>query len=300
MLFIPSRMRIQISVIAIGLEFVIVDAFPQRPPPPYYAIPNARGFLPFSPFLSRIFIDPTCSEGQKIILQQAWDKAKLLAQAQTGNLQDYDYNTVHQFYLGDDWNAPGTPDDPLPRYRSRAIVNNFNRLKKLFNGEVATDEYIYWYCEDSQSRCSSIQGSGVTSNSREGWSTFKNSHTTIWCPDFFNIAPLKQQTDLYFFDARNQTIIDNFDKNCGTVMLHEIWKYEHLVCDPRTNQDKLFIQENRAEQIWELARLSGTRSAYITADSYTMDALAVYLQQLFSSTIPALPTSVWTRWWAEA
>ncbi|EPE24112.1 hypothetical protein GLAREA_07962 [Glarea lozoyensis ATCC 20868] len=289
-------MHISIPIIAIWLEFFLVNSSPQppqpSPPPSYSFIPNSKGFLPFSLFLPRIFIDHTCSEAQKILLQQAWDEAQLLAKAQTGFLEGYDYGAVHQIYLGDEWNALATSHERLARTRSTAIFANFNRLKMLFEGPVSTDEFIYWYCEDSDTKCRPGQISGVTSNAFESrTSAYHNAHTTIWCSEFFNIGTLKDQTDFYFESESNHTIIDNFDINRGTIMLHEIWKYEHLVCHPRTHPEKLFIQEDRADQIWDLASHEGTKSAYVTADSYTMDALAVYLQQLFSSAIPAVPRS---------
>lgn len=60
-------------------------------------------------------------------------------------------------------------------------------------------------------------------------------------------------------------------------MLHEIWHLKDLISKPQT---KDYVYE--AQNCWNLAKDKGTWWATENADSYTMDALAIYVQQHFS------------------
>jgi hypothetical protein len=300
-------MRILLPLIATWLVFVVADENSKSPPPPnpldqppepsfqYAPAPtNPIGFIPLAAWIPRVFIDPSCIEEKRHILEQAWYQAALLVVAQTGNKTWVNYNQAHTFYLGTEWNST---TGLRTRYRTKHIGDNLRRLNTLlFDVEKPFEnEFIYWYCEDDESKCGTGQVSGKTSNGREGFSFSKNSHSTIWCPEFWHLYSLEQVMSSDNLKGNPDTeymIMENFETdNLGVAMLHEIWKYDDLVSNPRM-KDVEYIQEGRSEQMWSLARKDGTKLAYVTADSYIMDALAIYVQQRFNTTVPPVPSMV--------
>ncbi|EPE24111.1 hypothetical protein GLAREA_07961 [Glarea lozoyensis ATCC 20868] len=248
---------------------------------------NRRGFVPISDRMPHIFVNPSCTDLKRIILKQAWEQAGWLAKAQTANKTGYPYYQAHKFYLGTEWNSTA---DRMSRWRSRFIRKNLERLGDLFSAKVDKHEVIYWYCEDEQSKCAPGQVSGMTSNKREGISFPKNSHTTIRCPDFFSLLTVANFHGRADFEYN---VMENYEvNNFAVVMLHEVWKYADLVSYPAIKEDQQYIQEGRTEKIWSLARNENTEVAFVTADSYVMDALAIFIHQGLRTSIPPAPRRI--------
>jgi len=67
-------------------------------------------------------------------------------------------------------------------------------------------------------------------------------------------------------------------------MYHELWHYKDLVTKPRAGD-----YGYKPQGTWELARDKGTNYAYVNADSYAYDAVAIYVQQHFKSSMSPVP-----------
>jgi hypothetical protein len=79
-------------------------------------------------------------------------------------------------------------------------------------------------------------------------------------------------------------IIENFQGTTAMTMFHEVYHYKDLVSRPRTDDFAY-----HATETYNLAKQEGTRVAYVNAESYAFDALAIYLQQRFNTKYPPAP-----------
>jgi len=87
-------------------------------------------------------------------------------------------------------------------------------------------------------------------------------------------------------NADEQSIMDNYWGNQGYTFLHESYHYGGSVSQPRT-ADYCY----GAAGCWEMAADVGksTGWTYQTADSYTLEATAIYAQQYFGTPHPPVP-----------
>jgi hypothetical protein len=262
---------------------------------------NAKGWPLLSDDIPLVFVDPKCSNEQRYTLFSAWQDAKNLSVAQSTPKEDYNFDIPHKDWLGPEWDGEAwhhsnndAGESMVRKMRKVRIYWNIYRNGVFYKGRRQQPHVIYWTCEDVEKKCEPHQISGKTYNDYEGVNAYKNRHTTIWCPDFFNLELLEDQIQRHRGDERAMSLIDNFAINAGTVMFHEIYKYESQISYPGC-KPKGFIQgDDRAEKIWKIARLSGggTKTAYITADCYVMDAVAIFVQQSYGTGHPPIPRAI--------
>ena len=91
--------------------------------------------------------------------------------------------------------------------------------------------------------------------------------------------------------------MENFHLNRGQVMFHETWHYKLLVSDPRA-EDYAY----QAQPVWDMAKdpKKGTNWAYVNADSYALDGVAIYVQQYYKSSMSPVPWRELSNFDAEA
>ncbi|KAI4114600.1 MAG: hypothetical protein LQ338_007981 [Usnochroma carphineum] len=159
-------------------------------------------------------------------------------------------------------------------------LNNFGRLRQLYSDHAQRSEYIYWYCYDYGSTCT--EGVQAYSWDSNGW--FWSNHYTVFCDPFYGQPTLDDAIKKNKNNIHEQKIMENFQTNRGQIMFHETWHYKNRVSSPRTGD-----YAYRAQKAWELARDSGTNYAYVNADSYTLDAVAIYVQQYYKSSMSPVP-----------
>jgi hypothetical protein len=285
-----DRMPRLALLISIWLRFVVGHYIPYAP-----AIEERQTRVQVFKYYEafpNMFIDAYCDEAQKSKLQRAWEESKLLANAQTEIVSGYNYDLVHKTWLGEDWNRTGKPLlSPLVNYRTRSIRKNFEQLKQLYNGRIGENQYIYWWCHDPGAGCQSDKRGRTTIAS--SWvskdSSVRESYHTVWCGKFFEAETLGDQITRAEHIIGEQVVLDTFDSNSAVAMFRETFHFEILVGSPAI---KDFAYH--AGETYQLAKKSGTKKAYINADSYAMDALAIYVQQKFQLSSPPLP-----RWVIE-
>jgi hypothetical protein len=234
--------------------------------------------------IPRIFIEKGCNDIKKHKIESAWYEARSLALSQTDFRFDYDASIPHTHWLGDKWNSKektgwfgGTTD------YGKIIGENFSRLTKLFSVDAQVDEYIYWHCNDEKNAC----GPGTVAYSWDSNGWLWSNHYTVFCNMFYDSATMEEQLYPWSNDKDQRRFMENFQLNRGQVMLHEIYHYGTLVTRPRT--DDYAYQANRT---WNLARIQGTSQAYINADSYALDAVAIYVQKHYNDPQPPRPERV--------
>lgn len=90
-------------------------------------------------------------------------------------------------------------------------------------------------------------------------------------------------------DAHAKYVMENFETNRGQVMLHEVYHYT-VVSNPRTGD-----YAYKAKNTWDLAKNSGTWYAFVNADSYALDAVAIYIQKHFKTKEPPIPAKYYNE-----
>ena len=90
----------------------------------------------------------------------------------------------------------------------------------------------------------------------------------------------------YQNDQHKQKIMENFQLSHAEIMLHEIYHYHVLVTSPRA-KDYAY----QAQSVWDQAKdpKRGTNYAYVNADSYALDAVAIYVQQYYKRSMSPIP-----------
>ncbi|KAI0516856.1 hypothetical protein F5B22DRAFT_183430 [Xylaria bambusicola] len=196
-------------------------------------------------------------------------------------LDDFDFDKIHKQWLGNDWNGWGWFYD----YKT-AIHNNLANLAQLFlNQGFQQHEYIYWYCYDYANQCDM----GTVAYSWSSVYFFWRNHYTVFCPRFASFQTLADDIRAASQDQHKQRIMENFHTNRGQIMLHEIYHYT-VVTNPRTDD-----YAYQAQQCWDLAKNQGTWYAFENADSYALDAVAIYVQQHFESEEPPIPRDEYAK-----
>lgn len=90
--------------------------------------------------------------------------------------------------------------------------------------------------------------------------------------------------DKHADNKNEQKVMENFYLTRGQIMFHEIWHYKTLVSSPRTGD-----YAYKAQGTWDLAKNKGTSWSYVNADSYALDAVAIYVQQYYKSSMSPVP-----------
>ena len=230
--------------------------------------------------ISRKFIEKNCNAGKKLKIREAWKEAKLLADAQTKTVLSYNYDIPHTQWLGKDWNSDGWSFWNWD-YRSM-IAKNMVRSFGIHSDNAPQHDYIYWYCYDYSGECTE----GVQAYSWDEEGLFWSNHYTVFCDPFFDRMSLDDQMKKYANDKHEQKVMENFHLSRAQIMFHETWHYKYLVSDPRAKH-----YAYQAQKVWNQAKdpTKGTNWAYVNADSYALDGVAIYVQQYYKSSMPPVP-----------
>lgn len=235
--------------------------------------------------IRRHFIEKNCTREKRANIIEAWGSAKKMAKAQTEFRPSYDDNTPHTQWLGRDWNSEPSWIPWKWNYR-KLIGDNLRRVEQLFSDDAPTGHQIYWYCYDYGDACHDDKhgvGPAAYSWDRQGDDTF--NHFTVFCDDFHSLLEKTIDKLRRWEDAPpHQKIMQRFQGGRGSVMLHEIYHYKHLASNPRTKDFAYYSQA-----CWDLAKNQGTSTAFVNADSYALDALAIYVQQYYKSSMAPVP-----------
>lgn len=140
--------------------------------------------------------------------------------------------------------------------------------------------YVYWYCYDYGSQCTE----GVQAYSWDSYGILWSNHYTVFCDPFYSRQTMGDLMVKYNNDQSGQKVMENFHLSSGQIMFHEIWHYKDLVSSPRTDD-----YAYQAQAVWDLAKNKGTGSAYVNADPYALDAVAIYVQQYYANSMLPVP-----------
>ena len=241
--------------------------------------------------ISRKFIEKKCDAGKKFKIKEAWKEAKLLAAAQTKTVLGYNYDIPHTQWLGKDWNSDAWSFWNWD-YRS-LIGKNMVRSFGIYSDNAPQHDYIYWYCYDYSRQCTE----GVQAYSWDEGGIFWSNHYTVFCDPFYERMSLEDNMKKYANDTHEQKVMENFHLNRAQIMFHETWHYKILVSDPRA-EDYAY----QAQAVWDLAKnpKKGTNWAYVNADSYALDGVAIYVQQYYKSSMSPVPFRELKNYDAEA
>ncbi|MDI1484951.1 MAG: hypothetical protein OHK93_000085 [Ramalina farinacea] len=230
----------------------------------------AHDLLPAAGTIPTRFIDARCGVDQKFKIRHAWGEAKLLAEAQTKKVPGYRYDIAHAQWLGRDWNSEawGRFGKDYRTIISRSMAGSLAH----FSDNTPAPDHRYFYCHDYGHHCT--EGTQVYS-----WDS-TSGHHTVFCDAFFDSPTLTEQVKIHEDSKLNQKIIENFHHNRATTMFREIWHDK-----PRRSGTFVY----KAQDTWDVARIKGTRWAHRNADSYVLNAVAIYVQQHYKSSMSPVP-----------
>lgn len=156
------------------------------------------------------------------------------------------------------------------------------RQYTLHTDNVANGVWIYLSCLKVPDMCSPGTIAASADESRIFW----KNHYTVFCPLFFKRDSMDVNLSKVGGNTNEQQIMENFWGNQGYTFFHESYHYGGTVSQPRT-ADYCY----GAEACWEMAadRKRSTGYAYMTADSYSLMAMAMYAQQYFKTPHPPVP-----------
>lgn len=217
------------------------------------------------------FIHARCDAGQKFKIRHAWTEAKLLAEAQTQNVPGYRYEIAHAQWLGRDWNSE-TWALFGKDYRTTISRSMARSLAHLSDNTPAAHDPRYFYCHDPGNHCT--EGTQAYS-----WDS-PSGHHTVFCAAFFESPTLTEQVRQHEDNRLAQKIIENFHHNRATTIFRDIWPDK-----PRSS--RVFVYE--AQDTWDVAKAKGTQWAHRNADSYVLNAVAIYVQQHYRSSMSPVP-----------
>ncbi|KAL9127037.1 MAG: hypothetical protein Q9175_007814 [Cornicularia normoerica] len=258
----------------------IVDPGSQSDPPPgNLTVGNYTAATVGS--IPRKFIKRNCDAGKKRKIINSWAEANLLAKAQTSLRPGYPYDIPHSQWLGPNWNSEASWFPWMKNYR-KLIGDNFGRLAKLYSNNAPSHDYIYWYCYDPYGGCK--KDANRTAYSFDQKMFWYTNHYTIFCDPFYDLPTLGDQTARWANDKAAQMVMENFYLNSGHIMFWATWLYETLVSNPRAG-----AYTYNVESAWNYTKKWGTSGAYVNADSYALDALAIYVQQYYKSSMSPVP-----------
>lgn len=152
------------------------------------------------------------------------------------------------------------------------VKENWGRLSRLFSSNAPRLDFIYFYCTDWQNHCDTSVAAYTYSDLGWVW----NNHYIAFCAPWFKMDSLATVMDRYKTSKDKQKVMEYFQRTSGGILFHEIWHMEDLVSSPQT-KDHAY----QAQPVWDLAKDKGTWWATENADSYHLDAIAIYVQQFY-------------------
>ena len=85
-----------------------------------------------------------------------------------------------------------------------------------------------------------------------------------------------------------QEVMENFQTNQAQIIFHQLCYFQNLITNPQADDDN---NAYGAEEAWNLTRKYQTEHAMKNADSYALDAMAIFLQRSYKLNIPPVPFS---------
>lgn len=143
----------------------------------------------------------------------------------------------------------------------------------VFSENAPKHDYLYFYCHDTANMCNSPS---LKAYSGSSWGMFYSNHYIWFCASYWKMPTLGQLMDENKDNRDRQKVMENFSGSKGGIFFHEMWHLD-MVSNPRTDD-----YAYQPDECWNMSRDRGTWWASENADSYHMDALAIYVQQYYS------------------
>lgn len=280
---------------------------PPPPPPPApsstsqtSSVPSPTKDSPVSAQSNIYRYINSCSDDQKKSEQRAWDDAGKLAAAHLKWDPKKSYQAAEDMYLGDK-----SSNDPWIFGKSwvKVLKPNAQRELNIHNNNAPRSTYAYIYCDEKESKSGldwcdpngSQQGQVIAYTWDDlGW--FWSNHYVVLCPLFFGLEKsndLSQQIEAANGRPWKQSVIDNFIDSPGATYFHETYHWGDTVSVPKTNSPaKDHPEVYPPQDVYDLARNKNTDEASLNAESYTLAATAMYIQQVFHLNDPPTPKAV--------
>ncbi|EPE31553.1 Metalloproteases (zincins), catalytic [Glarea lozoyensis ATCC 20868] len=274
-------MLILVLLISIWFGCAVAHKSPYKPTirPRQTPQPEAQMWEFVKGGFSRKFVESKCTDEQKERLKSAWEDAKLIIEAQTNIIAGYDYDLVHRTWMGDDWDARDTPEK---EGWGKIIEDNFARIAGLFRGEYGKSEEFFWRYtpEPDDDLCDDGKMYANNYYNLDFHLSGNHMHTITFCPPYWSLETIGEQIARHKDDEMGQMNMVNFVATTSHIMLHEIYHIK-LATQPQTIDYAIEYHE-----ALDLARTYGMEFTHVNSDSYTHDAVAIYLQQTFKSSKP--------------
>ena len=112
----------------------------------------------------------------------------------------------------------------------------------------------------------------------------------MFCPLYFELDGLQERLKKLEEDGPipkkgPMLVMENYLNTKADRMLAAVWKYFDTISNPWIRWD----YAKGAQESWDLAKDKGTAKAYINADNYVCDAMAILMQQKYSLAMSPIP-----------
>lgn len=178
---------------------------------------------------------------------------------------------------------------------SNSKAENINRQDDIhFNAPLLT--YAYFYCEETKvpkkklphmrAYCAeNPHGLAYTFNDL---GVLWSAHYLILCPRFFSdeLTSLARLVELGRVNPERAVIIDTWLIARASVIFHETYHWSKTVARPPLNREP---EVYRPKKVYDLARKENTEGAKTNAQSWTLAAIAMFVQQTFNLRFPPVP-----------
>lgn len=141
-------------------------------------------------------------------------------------------------------------------------------------------DYIYIYCTDPAMLCEPTHVGHAWSSTGTFWS----NHYLVTCNFWFDAPTLDQQIERYGHEPYEQKVMENFHLTRDVTIFHLAMKFKRLATYPVASEIT-----SHALRDWNLAKKYGAEATRLNADSYAMDATAIYVQQQYKNNMSPIP-----------
>ena len=246
------------------------------------------------------------------MLKEAWIEAGALADAHArwrppGWFHSGAWQPAQSMYLG----SHSRNDEPLigtgPLKRSSGFTpsfdttisnskaENINRQHDIhFNAPLLT--YAYFYCQEpkvpkeklphAQTYCAKKPYPSAYTYNDLGvlWS----AHYIILCPRFFSdkLTSLARLVGLARVKPERAVVMETWLIARASVIFHETYHWDKTVTRPPLNRNP---EVYSPKEVYDLARNENTEGAKTNAGSWTLAAIALFVQQEFNLRFPPVP-----------
>ena len=157
--------------------------------------------------------------------------------------------------------------------------------------DAPPNTFGYIYCAEDKMPTNNKPKKSLCSRNTTAW-TFdereskRTTHYVVLCPTFFDnarMASLAQRVE----EARNkpdlQTSMEPWRSVRARVLFHETYYWGETVSKPKCD---LRPQKHRAQDVVRLAKEQNIATVKLNAESWTLAAMAIYLQETFNLAQP--------------